>query len=114
MIKKIKINDLVFPVDYTLNSADLDTKYPDEADTTTIGVYDADEQKIFIAKDIGYKRKLRVLLHECIEAINDCAELCLQDNHAKIVGLENATLSFILNNREFIQLLWKEADKEEP
>lgn len=110
-IKKVKIGDFVLPIDYKLTKEQLNVKYPfdeEDANLDTLGVYDPDEQKIYIASDIGQPRKLRTLLHECTEAMVELGELGLEDNHTKIVALENFLLSLIVNNKSLIRKIWKE------
>lgn len=111
--QKVKLGDLTFKVDYSKSKKQLDDKYPwEEGDTdkTTLGVFDADEQKIYIASDIGRLRQLRTLVHEVAEGINEISELELEDNHTKIVSLENMLISFVMNNKALIRKMWKEFD----
>lgn len=107
MIKYINFLGRKIPVDMTMTSSNLKNKFSYDGDTEILGAYDPNKEKIYIAKFLNSKQSYRTLLHECVELMNDMCEIGLDDSHIKIVSVENAILSLILDNQDFIKSLYK-------
>lgn len=108
---KVKLGSFVFPVDYSKTREELDKKCGVESeDKHIVGLFEPDEQKIYIASDLKGPRQLRVLIHEVVEGFNEILELELDSNHAKIVSLENMLISFLVDNKALVKKVWKEFD----
>ncbi len=114
MIKYINFLGRKIPIDRTMNMSTLKSRFiGSNNDMEILGAYDPNDEKIYIAKFLTTKQSYRTLLHECIELINSMCEIGIDDNHVKIVSLENAFLSLILDNKDFIKALYKAFEMKE-
>ncbi|MFA5722491.1 MAG: hypothetical protein WC940_02925 [Candidatus Paceibacterota bacterium] len=70
------------------------------------GYWEQNKQRIYVEYDSTDERKKRTILHEVFHTLS--GEYGIEINEPQVRCLANTMFSFIKNNREFIESIWRD------